>query len=107
MVICLDTTSISIHLMLMLIAKEAGERLSYLNFNTSHVNVNPCLLLALQGDSGYFNTSHVNVNPCLLLALQGDSGYFNTSHVNVNPRHCNRQIHLQTHFNTSHVNVNR
>ena len=27
--------------MLMLIAKEAGERLSYLNFNTSHVNVNP------------------------------------------------------------------
>ena len=48
--------------MLMLIAKEAGERLSYLNFNTSHVNVNPCLLLALQGDSGYFNTSHVNVN---------------------------------------------
>ena len=48
--------------MLMLIFQEAGERLSYLNFNTSHVNVN---LLIREPDQLYeynFNTSHVNVN---------------------------------------------
>ena len=55
-----------------------------MNFNTSHVNVNPREPSDRQKERKNFNTSHVNVN------LNTDNtediaNDFNTSHVNVNP----------------------
>ena len=54
---------ISIHLMLMLISAILCYKKPYINFNTSHVNVNPSSGLSHARCILHFNTSHVNVNP--------------------------------------------
>ena len=45
-----NSLNISIHLMLMLIANALLEQLSKSHFNTSHVNVNPCVRIATNAD---------------------------------------------------------
>ena len=78
-------TSISIHLMLMLIQLYIQSFEPIPDFNTSHVNVNRVGTSPLFVYIPYFNTSHVNVNPPLSINFNILSRYFNTSHVNVNP----------------------
>ena len=119
-------TTISIHLMLMLIAITTITRVNIFYFNTSHVNVNlaPCsinavckpisihlmlMLIEITPAKLYsiefnFNTSHVNVNLCFSECFDISVNYFNTSHVNLTERvKENTRIN---NFNTSHVNVN-
>ena len=58
---------VSIHPMLKLIGNVAGSLLEFTCFNTSHVKVNPSLLLLPQHSYSGFNTSHVKVNPTYFL----------------------------------------
>ena len=76
---------ISIHLMLMLIPCNVMFTLLLAYFNTSHVNVNQFEILIIIITLCHFNTSHVNVNPDSLIIIIQARIDFNTSHVNVNP----------------------
>ena len=64
-------SSISIHLMLMLIRISQTKKKNIVkNFNTSHVNVNHIKTSDKEFDRLHFNTSHVNVNPMNLSLFQ-------------------------------------
>ena len=56
----------------------------FLDFNTSHVNVNRHTRLLSIICGSYFNTSHVNVNLHGNIGVTTATANFNTSHVNVN-----------------------
>ena len=56
----------------------------FLDFNTSHVNVNRHARLLSIICGSYFNTSHVNVNLHGNIGVTTATANFNTSHVNVN-----------------------
>ena len=67
----------------------------FVDFNTSHVNVNLgsfSLPYVLQQN---FNTSHVNVNPNIAFLFMVKGENFNTSHVNVNHRGTGGAIPLE------------
>ena len=76
-----------------------------INFNTSHVNVNPRRMCKC------LSKIHISIHLTLMLITKRQSFIiahtdFNTSHVNVN-RWKALIFHLsKTNFNTSHVNVN-
>ncbi len=55
------------------------------DLNTSHVKVNPVILLAISLAILHLNTSHVKVNPHFAVFLLTLSNNLNTSHVKVNP----------------------
>ena len=55
---------ISIHLMFLLISFTRAALGKDVNFNTSHVSINPAALGKLKVESD-FNTSHVSINPFL------------------------------------------
>ena len=113
--------------MLMLIKKVLRNLIVFLDFNTSHVNVNRHARLLSIICGSYFNTSHVNVNLHGNIGVTTATANFNTSHVNVNLEYPEKgavdyriSIHLMlmliikqmnikadiNDFNTSHVNVN-
>ena len=70
--------------MLMLIKKVLRNLIVFLDFNTSHVNVNRHARLLSIICGSYFNTSHVNVNLHGNIGVTTATANFNTSHVNVN-----------------------
>ena len=57
-----------------------------LDFNTSHVKVNPTPCLRRYAPPADFNTSHVKVNQSKTILSASAYRYFNTSHVKVNHR---------------------
>ena len=91
-------------LMLIIVARLLHRK--KLNFNTSHVNVNPYTWTDSSRDYS------ISIHLMLMLIVYGRPtsiqcyGNFNTSHVNVNHSSMNHHLSYSHYFNTSHVNVN-
>ena len=77
---------ISIHLMFLLIAISLLRSHKNVDFNTSHVSINPHNFVSVFCFYPDFNTSHVSINLYLPISALFFSRYFNTSHVSINRR---------------------
>ena len=118
---------VSIHPMLKLIYNAPLQKKRRICFNTSHVKVNPKLVMRSVCRHDSFNTSHVKVNQKVILSkkvkilvsihpmlkliklklfYQTEQSSFNTSHVKVNLIGRLYMPVSTTSFNTSHVKVN-
>ena len=89
---------ISIHLMLLFNAKEVGERLSYLNFNTSNVTIQQASYPLGQVILQYFNTSNVTIQQTGLDMTGATKDYFNTSNVTIQPTILSHLFYSQFHY---------
>ena len=76
-----------------------------INFNTSHVSINPPWL-CLSRSVNDFNTSHVSINLACFLPFLLFGGNFNTSHVSINLKNEWLEQFYEEDFNTSHVSIN-